>query len=421
MKKRKSKLIRKSWPRIRMLTNGTYQVDGRRKGTNAKQERYDTKAEAEKRARELEEDFAREGTDGAGLSSELRVAAITAANILAPYNKDIVEAARHYAAHLDSLLKLENSKFIKDLAEDWLANKRSGAQRVLRQATLDSIENGKEFLVEKFGEKRILAVTKDEIRRELDKHGSKIRRKFNLCSLMSQFFNWCIKHGHCVTNPCPLDEYTPEVKDTVGIATARQARLCMRICERKYPHLVLYHAMGFFAGLRPFEAAKLRRQDISLEHNEITVRGETSKSKETRKVRIEPNLRVWIERYLDKDEIEVVRSKNFTNQIKKLRAQLGYKVMGKNEKAAKYPHDLMRHSYGSYHRKKYNNRALLAELMGNSVEIIRKHYLNPHITGDELDAYWAIKPKFDQVATRKELDEMEAAARPLNKRPNRTR
>lgn len=413
MKKRKSKLIRKSWPRIRILTNGTYQVDGRRKGTNSKQERFETKAEAEKRARELEEDFAREGTDGAGMSSELRVAAITAANILAPYDKDIVEAARHYAAHLDSLLKLENSKFVKDLAEDWLANKKSGARRVLRQATLDSIENGKDFLVEKFGEKRILAVTKGDIRRELDKHGTKIRRKFNLCSLMSQFFNWCIENEYCVENPCPVKQYIPEVKDTVDIARARQARLCMRICERKYPHLVLYHALGFFAGLRPFEAAKLRREDISLEHNEITVRGETSKSKETRKVRIEPNLRAWIARYLDKDESEVVRSKNFTNQIKKLRAQLGYKVMGKNEKAAKYPHDLMRHSYGSYHRKKYNNRALLAELMGNSVEIIRKHYLNPHITGDELDAYWAIKPKSDQIAMRKELDEMEKAATPL--------
>lgn len=421
MKSRKSKLIRKTWPKIRLLPNGRYQVDGRRKGTNSKQESFDTKADAEDRARKLEEDFAREGTDGAGLSSELRVAAITAANILAPYDKDIVEAARHYAAHLDSLLKLENSKFIKDLAEDWLANKKSGARRELRAATILSIENGKKYLVERFGEKRILAVTKDDIRRELDKHGSKIRRKFNLCSLMSQFFNWCIKHGHCVTNPCPLDEYVPAEKDTVDIATARQARLCMRICERKYPHLVLYHAIGFFAGLRPFEAAKLRRQDISLEHSEITVRGETSKSKETRKVRIEPNLRAWIERYLDKDELQVVRSKNFTNQIKKLRARLGYKVMGKNEKAAKYPHDLMRHSYGSYHLKKYNNRALLAELMGNSVEIIRKHYLNPHITGDELDAYWAIKPKSDQVATRNKIAEMEAAARPLNKRPNRTR
>ena len=419
MKKRKSKLIRKSWPRIRILTNGTYQVDGRRKGTNSKQERFDTKAEAEKRARELEEDFAREGADGAGMSSELRVAAITAANILAPYKKDIVEAARHYAAHLDSLLNLENSKFIKDLAEDWLASKKAGTRRELRAATILSIENGKKYLVEKFGEKRILAVTKDDIRRELDKHGSKIRRRFNLCSLMSQFFNWCIKNGYCHVNPCPVDEYLPAETDTVDIATARQARFCLRICERRYPHLVLYHAIGFFAGLRPFEISKLKRQDISLHHNEITVRGETSKSKKTRKVTIEPNLRVWIERYLDEDQDEVVRSKNFTNQIKKLRARVGYSVMGKNEKAARYPHDLMRHSYGSYHLKKYNNRALLAELMGNSVGIISKHYLNPHITSDEWDAYWAIKPKFDEITTRRELDEMEAAARPLSKRPSR--
>jgi integrase len=413
MKKRKSKLIRKSWPRIRVLTNGKYQVDGRRKGTNAKQERFDTKAEAEKRARELEEDFAREGTDGAGMSSELRVAAITAANILAPYNKDIVEAARHYAAHLDSLLKLENSKFVKDLAEDWLLHKRSGTRRILRQATLDTIENGKEFLVENFGDQRILAVKKQDIRRVLDKHEAKIRRKYNLCSLMSQFFNWCIEQEYCDVNPCPTRDYVPEEDDKIEIATPRQVRLCMRVCERKFEHLVLYHAIGFFAGLRPFEIVRLKRRDISLEHNEIVVRGETSKSKRTRKVKIEKNLRAWLVRYLKKDEEEVVRSKNFSNEIKRLRARLGYRVDGKNKDAAKYPQDLMRHSYGSYHLKKYSHRGMLAELMGNSIEVIGKHYLNPHITADDLDAYWAIKPKFDEDATRRELDEMEAAARPL--------
>lgn len=421
MKKRKSKLIRKSWPKIRILANGTYQVDGRRKGTNAKQERFDTKADAEKRARELEADFAREGTDGAALSSELRVAAITAAKILAPYDKDIVEAARHYAAHLDSVLKLENSKFIKDAAEDWLANKKSGSRRVLRQATLDSIENGKKFLIEKFGDQRILAVKKDDIRRVLDKHNAKVRRKYNLCSLMSQFFNWCIKQEYCLVNPCPTDEYVPDENDKIEIATPRQVRLCMRICEWQFPHLVLYHAIGFFAGLRPFEIVRLKRQDISLPHNEIVVRGETSKSKETRNVKIEANLRAWLVRYLDKDQDEVVRSKNFSNEIKRLRARLGYRVGGKNKDAAKYPQDLMRHSYGSYHLKKYSHRGMLAELMGNSIEVIGKHYKNPHITGDELDAYWAIKPKFDQIATRRELDEMEAAARPLSKHPSRIR
>ncbi len=422
MKRRRSKLIRKTWPRIRLLANGTYQVDGRRKGVAARQERFDTKAKAEKRARELEQDFAREGAEGAALTSTLRVAAMTAAKILAPYGKDLVDAARHYAAHLDAQLRLETSKFVAELADDWLASKKSRARKILRPESIAALESGKKFLVEKFGERRVLAVQKSDICSALDKHDVGLRRRHNLCSIMSQFFNWCLEGGHCTTNPCPTGEYIPEKNDHIAIATPRQARYCLRLCERKYPHLILYHAIGFFAGLRPFELAKLRPDDISLQHGEILVRADTSKSKRTRVVKIEPNLRAWIVRYLDKDKEEVVRSKNFTNAIKKLRADLGYRVGGENKDAEKYPQDLMRHSFGSYHLKKYSHRGILAEQMGNSIAVVGEHYVNPRITPNDLAAYWAIRPKSDQAAVTAEMDEMEAAAtRPKKKRRGRTR
>ena len=88
----------------------------------------------------------------------------------------------------------------------------------------------------------------------------------------------------------------------------------------------------------------------------------------------------------------VTKQENFTNAIKQLRAAAGYKCNGKNEGAPEWPVDVVRHSYGSYHLAKYGNRALLAELMGNSVQIIKKHY-KVVVSKSAVEQYWSIAHK----------------------------
>jgi hypothetical protein len=57
--------------------------------------------------------------------------------------------------------------------------------------------------------------------------------------------------------------------------------------------------------------------------------------------------------------------------------------------------DSFRHSYASYWLAKYNDRAHLAENMGNSLQVIKKH--NKAIVANSAqEAFWNIKAGFPE-------------------------
>ena len=83
-----SKVIRKTWPRVRIVTiSGAkfYRVDGRKKGTLGKQESFKTEKAALDRAAEMEGDFTKEGAAGLEMPAELRSQAFQADAMLKPY------------------------------------------------------------------------------------------------------------------------------------------------------------------------------------------------------------------------------------------------------------------------------------------------------------------------------------------------
>jgi integrase len=242
-------------------------------------------------------------------------------------------------------------------------------------------------------------VTTADINRFLDKLGPKIglRRKFNIRSRLSQFFNWCISRGHAVTNPCDKIEIHVNGKDEVAIFTPAEARRLLTLCREKpeFKDLVLYHAIGLFAGLRPSECQLLTWENVNLEEKTITVMAATSKTKETRNVPIESNLLKWIEEFAPaKRQGLVTPGTNFVKRIKAFHAALGYRIGDENQAAQTWSQDVLRHSYGSYWLAKRKQRAVLAEHMGNSLQIIKKHY--KRVVGKTAcSEYWKITPTYD--------------------------
>ena len=65
-----------------------------------------------------------------------------------------------------------------------------------------------------------------------------------------------------------------------------------------------------------------------------------------------------------------------------------------NLDASTWPQDVLRHSYGSYWLGKYKQRAVLAEHMGNSLQIIKKHYRQV-VSKSAVAEYWRITPTYD--------------------------
>jgi integrase len=394
-----NKLIRKTWPKVRVVQikgQTFYRVDARRTGTSGRQESFKSQKAAEQRASEIATQFGSNGKEGLAFPAELRGMALTAEKMLRPYGKTLVQAAEFYMAHLDAEKLRKDSALIPALAQQWYEQKKSGKTKQLRAATLKDIQETSGTLKELFAGKRVLEATSADINHYLDGLKVGLRRKFNIHSRLSQFFNWCIARGHAAANPCEKIEIHVDSKDVVIFTPAEALRL-MTLCREtpEFQDLVLYHAISLFAGLRPSECQLLRWENIHLEEKTITVLAATSKTKESRNVPIEANLLVWLEAYApEKPHGLVTPSKNLVKHVKAFHAALGYRVDGKNPKAATWSQDVMRHSYGSYWLARYKQRAVLAEHMGNSLQIIKKHYRQV-VSKSAAIEYWRITPAYD--------------------------
>lgn len=401
-------LIRKTWPKIRIVIKDGktfYQVDGRKKGTKGKREQCSTKAKAEQRAREIEEDFRMEGVAGLTLSAELRVEALKAETKLKPHGKTVMDAVNFYVSHLEAEETKKRSQTVHTLAAEWLkAKKAQQAKGILRERTVTDIGVTSRTLQNQWGTLRIAEMTREHFQKYLDSLEIKQQTFANIRSQFSQFFNWCIEKGYTSENPLKKIDFELPPRD-VQILTVKEARRLMAKVESEFPHLTIYHAVCLFAGLRPTEAKLLKWEDIHLDERQITVLHQTSKVKETRNVQIEDTLLYWLNTFTETKTGFIVKQKGFRTATEKFRIALGYKLGDENKDGPTWVEDILRHSYASYWLPKYKHRGQLAEQMGNSIKTIKSHYKKV-VKASDVDAFWNILPEEERLRREEEIAEV---------------
>ena len=134
-------------------------------------------------------------------------------------------------------------------------------------------------------------------------------------------------------------------------------------------------------------------EEIDFDERLITLQGKHTKNRNhTRHVDIAENLLEWL---------LPARARNlaiYPSHWLKLFKELKDKC-----KIKKWPVDIMRHTYGSNHYRNYNDIGLTAAQMGNSPDIIFKHYRNL-VKPKEAALYWEVRPnpkeatRFKQVS-----------------------
>lgn len=108
------------WPRIRRVTvKGVdyYQVDGR---PHYKRKSFPLLTQAKAQADKWEAARARYGTVGKFIAERDATLFAEALSILAPHKVSVVEAARHYAKHLDRERRQLASKTVRETLNAWL-------------------------------------------------------------------------------------------------------------------------------------------------------------------------------------------------------------------------------------------------------------------------------------------------------------
>lgn len=197
-------------------------------------------------------------------------------------------------------------------------------------------------------------------------------------------FNFAVKMGYRTDNPCQKLDLPRIVRKEPVIFTVEQARKAMdlTLTTPELRECLPYVALGTFAGIRPQEIERLRWDQISLESKTITVLASNSKTRSRRVVDISPNLAAWL--LLIEDRTELVVPWLVKVGRLRMRAAMGF---------ARWGHDIMRHSFGSYHFAKHRDEMGTVFQMGHGrkSDVFFSHY-RALVQPAAADAFWEIYP-----------------------------
>jgi site-specific recombinase XerD len=383
-----------------------YRVSGTLDGKSVRKN-FKTKSAAVAFRQQLEITFLNQQSDGqtiwTTLTQDQNRDAIAAVNLLKRSNsgKSLTFAVKYL---LDHYKEAAESMSVTAAVKEYTFEKSKELERDLisrRQERAIHFEMDK--FKSCFADRMVEEIRSDEIKGYLESpHGRSkampsAKTWNNRRGYLSTFFKFCLSKKYVAEDPVIR---VPQFKirksrGTAETLSAEQASDLMHWLETyqgkrnkngtwwgKPGCLVPYFALTLFAGIRPDwkdgEIKKLRQQDIRFDTDVILIEPEVSKVHEKRAIKMQANLKLWLEKYpIEAYPIIPRRMRDLLQVVRK-------------EK--KLPHDVMRHTFISMTVGAFRSIGDAALQAGNSEAIIRKHYLNLK-SAKEANEFWSIVPR----------------------------
>lgn len=201
---------------------------------------------------------------------------------------------------------------------------------------------------------------------------------------LNTFFNFALKKGWAVTNPCKLIEKIEVEQYARGIVTPMQADILIRTCAASDAPLVRYFSDQMFGGLREIEARQLTKAHEHKLHIELP----GDDVYEPGFIEWNPTWKAWRDKYPG----EYYPIRNFWRRVSKIKNAAKAKMIESKvaDEAFWFPRNCLRHSFCSYGSKVWGT-GKTAELARHSEAMQKKHYRRP-IPLEDAKAFWAINP-----------------------------
>jgi integrase/recombinase XerD len=244
------------------------------------------------------------------------------------------------------------------------------------------------------GERRIKDVTAEQIIDWLVDQKVGPTTTNHMRAILHSVFGFALKRKILRENPVGEIEKEKIRKDKVGILTPEQMKALLVAAGTDYDVLATL-AIGGFAGVRPEEIKRLSWSAIDLERGVIDCGSEVTKTASHRYVKIEPVLTAWLQTIpllsLRQSQGGTIRGDNFRRRFDEVRIAAGFSVRG--SKGIPWPHDALRHSFGSYHLAHFKNAANTALEMGHQGTAML--FANYRSRVGEMDAreWWVVFPE----------------------------
>jgi integrase len=352
-------------PRLKFVLN--YREAGKRK-----RKFFETRAKAAAEAALKNAQLRKAGIEGAEFPSRLRVMAWECAKRLSARGKTLQDATDFLVAHLEAT---EKSCTVAALIDELLDGKKADEKSKRYLQDLKWRLNG---FAQDFGGRMVATITSAQINDWLRKlKGTPVSRN-NYRRVLVVLFNHAVKRKYA---PSFSGEDIAEAKVVAkppGILTVPQTACLL---EAAAPELLPYLAIGAFAGLRRAELERLDWSDVHFDGDLIEVTAANAKMAQRRLVKMQPNLREWL-LPLSKRKGRIT-PQDFRRQFNEARESAGL--------FTNWPDNGLRHSFASYHLAHFNDTAALALQMGNSPNMIFKHY-RELVRPKEAERYWNIRP-----------------------------
>lgn len=322
---------------------------------------------------------------------------------LTPDEANVLARARRMGITHADLDRIEKNKAAKNdiSVQDAIARYVNGkvAMRDGRKgAYMAPLEQDLKRFAEFVGDIPVHALKPNHVGSWLDEKrdgGAGPRRRLNLFKIVRGFLLWCGRAQLLASEELPnYDEKKPVVRMTaVEIYSPDEWGRLLQYTRTNNKDVMLWLAFCGFAGCRSeeimpsrrCEKRELRWENIRWNEGVIVVPAEVSKTNHRRIMPILPALRAWVYD-LRKDRGPIVTGESW-NVVRKL-----IRDAAKVGETLTFIKNGARHSYGSYRTADVKSAGQVALEMGNSENVVKRHYLY-HVTPEDAQKWWAIMPE----------------------------
>lgn len=364
-------------PHLKWVVNYRHPSEGR------KRQYFPTKEKADGRADEVQTEIDNFGLQALQLTPAQRIQALDAIERLKPHGATITDAVVEYLER--------RSGSTKTMGEVCRAFIETRVQKKRSIRHLDGLRNVLNRFNEKFEEIRIRDITAEQVQDWINARGVGPRTMNHMRAVIHSVFAYALKKKIVRENVVKDVDKEDAKGGKVGILIPEEMRALL-VAARGEPDVLATIAIGGFAGIRPEELKRLQKSAILIERDVIDCGSEITKTAQHRYVKIEPVLKAWLEPILSKlPLIGPIQGMNFRRRFDDVRKAAGFAVRGGEGKP--WPHDALRHSFGSYHLAHFKNAAVTAIEMGHEGTSMLYSNYRARVGEDEAKAWWNLMPE----------------------------
>jgi integrase len=317
----------------------------------------------------------------AGLSPAELSEAVSAFGQLRPLGVGLSTAVSSF---IKSYIPPDRRKTFSQLAAEFMRDKRKKKKK-LKGSTLKSYLGFYRRFSETFNKTPVSQIRAKDIDTWLDDHDFEGINYNNYLKHLRMVWDFALDRKYATVNVVSEIEPATVLSKPVTILTPDQASALLKAAKEDEGHpLLAYVALALFAGLRTRELQQLTWTNIHLDTARpvIEITAEQAKTRRRRIVPVQQNLLGWLVFARQAAPEPIIPYDPASNTFWDKRDALR-KAAGLNE----WPRNVLRHSFGTYLLASTHDENLTASQMGNSPDIIVKHY-REMVRPEAAERYW---------------------------------